>query len=262
MLALGLLQAAAQEQVFVPVRGGTYILGKRGHGTNPLHKVILRSFSISTTEITNAQFARFVLATGYRTDAERFHNAMVFIPGLDEFRWLEDSTAYWRFPNGISRGGIESKMDHPVTCISYQDAMAFCNWSKLRLPSLDEWELACRAGNSGTHFFGESADSISRYANIWQGVDHKTTDSTDGFLYTAPVASYQPNAFGLYDMYGNVFEFCSGRLATDSSPNVVHARGGSWWCSRYSCSFFNSFDIGRVHKRASFSNQGFRVVKP
>lgn len=253
--------AAGQEPVFVTIKGGSFELGKRGHGTNPLHKVLIKDFSISTTEITNAQFARFIKATGYRTDAEKLQNGMVFIPGLDEFRWLEDSTANWRFPNGVSRGGIEHKMDHPVTCISYRDALAYCAWAKVRLPTLDEWELACRAGNTSAHFFGEAADSISRYANVWQGVDHKTADSTDGFLYTAPVATFRPNAFGLFDMYGNVFEFCSGTLPTDRSKFIAHARGGSWWCSRHSCSFFNSVDIGRVHQRASFSNQGFRVVK-
>jgi sulfatase modifying factor 1 len=81
-------------------------------------------------------------------------------------------------------------------------------------------------------------------------------------MYTSPVASFRPNGFGLYDVYGNVFEFCEGRLKTDpESGKQVHARGGSWWCSRNSCSFFNSIEIGRVSRHASFSNQGFRTAK-
>jgi formylglycine-generating enzyme required for sulfatase activity len=220
----------------------------------------VNSFSIAATETTNSQFLQFVVATGYLTDAEKFKDALVFAPGLEEFRWLEDSTACWRYPNGKSRGGITDKMNHPVTTISYTDIQAYCQWAEVRLPSFEEWEIASRAGAATTYCWGDDADSITRYANIWHGRDHLTADSTDGFMYTAPVASFQPNAWGLYDMYGNVFEFCEGRLSSDGDKKLAHARGGSWWCSSNSCSFFNSVDIGRVHPNASFSNQGFRVV--
>ena len=80
-------------------------------------------------------------------------------------------------------------------------------------------------------------------------------------MYTSPVASFASNPWGLYDMYGNVFEFCSGKLKPGESNTIAHARGGSWWCSKNACNFFNSYDIGRVSIHASFSNQGFRVVK-
>jgi formylglycine-generating enzyme len=247
---------------FVKIPAGTYVLGKKSHGLNKEHKVLLKEFSISITEITNAEFERFVIATNYRTDAEKRHNAMVFEPGLREFEWMEDSTAYWRFPNGVSRGGIENKMNHPVTCISYRDAQAYCKWAGYRLPTLDEWEAAARANTTTDFFFGANNQHIHQYANIWKGEDHLKADSTDEFVYTAPVKSFAPNAFGLYDMYGNVFEFCSGEpFGATSKPGVVHARGGSWWCSIHSCGFFNSVDIGRVASIASFSNQGFRVVR-
>jgi len=189
------------------------------------------------------------------------HNAMVFQPGLKEFEWMEDSTAYWRYPNGISRGGIGKKMDHPVTCISYSDILAYCKWAGVRLPSLQEWEIACRAGSDSDYFFGNNRNKIKQYANIWHGRNHLTPDSSDGYMYTSPVASFLPNARGLFDMYGNVFEFCTGKLKESQSNTVVHARGGSWWCSKNACSFFNSYDIGRVNIHASFSNQGFRVVR-
>ena len=232
---------------YVQIPAGTYTLGEKGHVLNPLRKVTTAGFHISATELTNNDFEKFVRATGYITDAEKHKNAMVFVPGLAEFRWLEDSTAYWRYPNGISRGGIEQKMDHPVTTISYHDAEAYCKWAKVRLPSLDEWEIAARQGNTSV-------------GNIWLGRDHLQADSSDGFMYTSPVRSFRPNNIGLYDMFGNVFEFCSGVLPGDSK-SVVHARGGSWWCSKNACKFFNATDIGRVNRRASFSNQGFRVVK-
>ena len=251
----------AQDFKFIPIPAATYTVGKKGHVLNPLRKVTLAAFSISDKETTNAQFEAFVNATGYITDAERNHNALIFIPGLEEFKWKEDSTANWRFPNGKERGGIEGKMNHPVTTISYSDIQAYCKWAKVRLPSLVEWEVAARAGSTTDYFFGKKADSISVYGNIWKGTDHLTADSTDGFMYTSPVGSFAPNAWGLYDVYGNVFEFCSGKLKPDESSSIAHARGGSWWCSVHACGFFNSFDIGRVNVHASFSNQGFRVVK-
>jgi sulfatase modifying factor 1 len=257
------LPALAQDTTgFVQIPAGRYQVGKLHHLLNPLRFVNIHSFSIARTEITNLEFEKFILATGYKTDAEKFHDALVFEPGLKEFRWLTDSTAYWRFPNGISRGGIENKMNHPVTCISYVDALAYCTWARQRLPSLEEWEIACRAGTKTDYFFGEAPSQIATYANIWQGKDHLTAaDSSDGFLYTAPVGSFAPNAWGLYDMYGNVFEFCTGKIKPGESKTLAHARGGSWWCSKNACGFFNSYDIGRVNRHASFSNQGFRVVK-
>lgn len=246
---------------WVLVRRGTYTVGKKGHLLNPLRQVKVNDFYIATTETTNRQFELFVKATSYRTDAERLHNALVFQPGLKEFEWMEDSTAYWRFPNGVSRGGIEMKMDHPVTCISYSDIMAYCQWAGVRLPTLEEWEIACRAGTRTDYFFGNDRNRISAYANIWHGRDHLAADSSDGYMYTSPVAHFKPNPWGLYDMYGNVFEFCSGHIKADEPATLAHARGGSWWCSKNACNFFNSFDIGRCNIHASFSNQGFRAAK-
>ena len=152
-------------------------------------------------------------------------------------------------------------MNHPVTCISFRDALAYCNWKKVRLPTLDEWEIACRAGNANTYFWGNEQQKIHQYGNIWRGKNHLAADVSEDFIYTAPVAHYKPNAWNLYDMYGNVFEFCSDRpQKLIDNPTIACARGGSWWCSEKSCNSFNSTDIGRVSKIASFSNLGFRVV--
>jgi sulfatase modifying factor 1 len=252
---------AQAESSFVLIHAGTYSVGKKGQLLNPFRKVKINSYTIAKTETTNRQFEEFVRATAYTTDAEKMHNAMVFKPGLKEFEWIEDSTAYWRYPNGISRGGIENKMDHPVTCISYTDILAYCKWAGVRLPTLEEWEIASRAGSSNDYFFGSDGSRISQYANIWKGKNHLVADSSDGYMYTSPVASFKPNPWGLYDMYGNVFEFCTGKLKENESNSIAHARGGSWWCSRNACNFFNSYDIGRVNIHASFSNQGFRVAK-
>lgn len=255
------VEKAKKDADFVLIPQGTYTIGKKGHSVNPFRQVTVANFYIAKKEITNRQFEKFIKATSYKTDAERRHNAMVFQPGLDEFEWMEDSTAYWGYPNGVSRGGIKNKMDHPVTCISYTDIQAYCKWAGVRLPTLEEWEIACRAGSHDDYFFGNDRNNIMKYANIWHGRDHLTADSTDGYMYTSPVASFAPNPWGLYDMYGNVFEFCSGKLNPLEKNTIAHARGGSWWCSKNACNFFNSYDIGRVNIHASFSNQGFRVVK-
>src|SRR4030095_1689024 len=96
---------------FVLIPKGEYYVGKKNHLNNPLRKVTVDSFFICETEITNKQFDEFVTATSYQTDAERLHNALVFQPGLQEFKWMNDTTAYWRHPNGKSRGNIENKMN-------------------------------------------------------------------------------------------------------------------------------------------------------
>lgn len=252
---------AQQDSVYIRIPSGRYIVGQESHLLNPRRSVTIRTFLIASTELTNASFKKFIDATGYLTDAERLKNAMVFEPGLAEFKWKEDSTANWKYPNGLAQGGIDHKMDHPVTTISYQDIQAYCAWAGVRLPTLEEWEIASRAGAETPYFWGKDQKRIGDYANIWHGQDHVQADSRDGFMYTAPVASFLPNKWGLYDLYGNVFEFCEGQLPGDPPGNIiVHARGGSWWCSKHACNFFNSADIGRVSRNASFSNQGFRVI--
>jgi len=246
---------------FLQVPAAKYRIGKAGHVQNPPRWVRVGSFRIAKFETTNEQFGAFVQATGYVTDAERLHNGMVFEPPLPEFRWIRDRSATWRFPNGKTRGSIEGKGRHPVTSISFADALAYCKWAHVRLPTLSEWEVACRAGMTGDYFFGSSAAKIGAYANVWHGRNHTRWDDSDGYRWTSPVGSFKPNPWGLYDMYGNVFEFCSGTLMGDRSALTRHSRGGSWWCSASSCCFFNSADIGNVGLHASFSNQGFRVVE-
>lgn len=258
---IGLALAGFRPESLVTIPAGTYQIGRADRLQNPLRKIKTRSFKIAKFETTNAEFEAFVKATNYVTDAERIHNAMVFEPGLPEFRWIQDKTAFWRYPNGTSRGDIKDRMDHPVTCISYHDAIQYCHWAGVRLPTLDEWEVACRAGTKTDYFFGSDAKQIEKYANIWHGRDHLKADTSDGYMYTSPVGKFAPNPWGLYDMYGNVFEFCSGKIISDKSDRTVHARGGSWWCSKNSCCFFTSMDIGKVDIRASFSNQGFRIAK-
>lgn len=252
---------AQNSDSFVLVKKGKYSVGKKGFPSNPLRTVTVNGFLIAKYETTNNQFAAFINATGYITDAERKHDALVYRPGVNEFEWAEDTTACWRYPNGKIYGGITNKMNHPVTCISYHDILAYCKWAGVRLPTLNEWEIAARAGTATDYFFGNDNAAIGIYANVWHGKNHLLPDSTDGYLFTAPVGKFKPNPWGLYDVYGNVFEFCTGKVTSAESATIAHARGGSWWCSKNACNFFNSYDIGRVNIHASFSNQGFRVAK-
>jgi sulfatase modifying factor 1 len=148
-----------------------------------------------------------------------------------------------------------------LSAISYRDVQAYCGWAGVRLPTPEEWEVACRAGTKTHYFFGKEDSRIGDYANIWHGRDHLTADHGDRYLSTSPVGKFKPNPWGLYDMYGNVFEFCTGKVLPRESPTLAHARGGSWWCSRNSCHSFNSNDIGQVNIHASFNNLGFRMVQ-
>ncbi len=248
---------------YVKIPKGLYQLGEKDHSVNPQREIEQYAFEISRYEVTNKQFKLFVDQTDYVTMAEKHKDAFVFRLGLDEFEWTQDSTANWRYPNGISKGGIDDKMDHPVTCISYIDALAYCEWRRVRLPTIEEWEIASRGNTSNArHYFGDSLNLIYQNANVWHGKTHLMKYESEDYLTTSPVGSFEPNQYGIHDIYGNVFEFCANiPEAFKDYKNIAATRGGSWWCSKYACAFFNSIDIGRVQKEASFSNNGFRVVR-
>ncbi len=247
------------------VPAGDYKVGRPGHHRNPVRTVKLAAFEIADAETTNEQFARFVAATGYVTDAERRGDGQVFETGMLDWEWSVDPSASWRYPFGKARGGIERKLDHPVTQISSADAEAYCAWAGLRLPTLDEWEVAARAGSDTVYPWGDELRPNGKaMANTWDGPTHETTNAADGWVYTSPVRSFPPNAWGLYDVIGNVFEYCSDRgldrlgLPADE---LTTGRGGSWWCSESCCNFCNLVEIGQMNRHGSLANQGFRVVR-
>lgn len=264
MLLLSTGAAARPDYVLVPE--GRYTVGRAGAHRNSLRSVQLRAFRIATTETTNAQFEQFVQATGFVSDAERNGFGMTFREGMKDWRWDATPGATWRHPFGPDQPGIEGRPDHPVTQISFNDALAYCRWAGCRLPSVEEWEVAARggrtlAGRTPRYPWGDSW--TSGRANTWQGPSHASNSMEDGFLYTAPVASFAPNNWGLYDVVGNVFEYCTDRseVGTDGRMRRAVGRGGSWWCSKGTCNFFNLLDIGRMDRRGTLPNQGFRVVR-
>ena len=246
----------------VPVAAGAYKVGTLYHATNPPRTVQLAAYLIADAETTNAQFAAFAAATGYQSDAEHRGKAHIFQYGESEWRWIETDGACWRRPRGPSGPyAVKQLPQHPVTCLSGADAAAYCRWAGGRLPTQAEWETAARAGCTTLYPWGDKFDA--RKANTWNGVTHQRNTKEDGWEFTAPVRSYPPNAWGLHDVIGNVFEFVSDippMVKQKRSQPLTSARGGSWWCSSHTCQAYNLVDNGTMPLHGSLPNQGFRIA--
>ncbi len=233
---------------FRPMPAGRFTMGDADVQYAPPHDVTLtRPFLLGAHEVTVGQFRQFVSAIAYRTQAERDgHSPRYFAPSAD---WRADRGASWQSP------GFPQTVEHPVVHVSWHDAMAFCEWlsnkegQKYRLPTEAEWEYACRAGSTTTYPWGNDEPSAAAYANLadaslkkaYRGWHYGMNAWDDGHAQTAPVGSLRPNAWGLYDMSGNVREWCADWFSKDyytSSPAADPAgpasggsralRGGAW----------------------------------
>ncbi len=239
----------------------------------PAHRVTLDSFYIDATEVTNEEFARFVRETGYKTDAERKGFSWVFKKGFSDWEMVKG--ADWRHPFGAD-SNIADKMDHPVVNVSWSDAAAFARWAGKRLPTEAEWEYAARGGREGALYpWGDALKPEGKpLANFWQGTWPEDNQVEDGHYYTAPVASFQANGFGLYDMVGNVWEWTADYYDAEyykRSPaknpkgprrgEMRVARGGSWFCSEGYCGAYRVGFRGKSPQDASFNNVGFRCAR-
>ncbi len=237
--------AAAQPSLdLVAVPGGDYLMGDaEGEANEAPRPVSVGPFRIMRREVTNAQFAAFVAATGYRTDPERAGGGYVW-PG----RWRYLSGADWRHPEG-PESTIAGHRDHPVVQVSAADAAAFCRWAGLRLPTEAEWEYAARGGDGRRYPWGNAppAQQGLRRANFGT-VACCAADASDGYRETAPVGSFAAgrSPFGLDDMAGNVWEWTASPFP--GKPDEVALRGGGWgndpWCLRVSYRHGNPPDIG------------------
>ncbi len=312
---------APQGMVWIP--GGEFTMGcedPRGsacggpdpmNDSRPLHRVYVDGFWMDATEVTNEQFARFVDATGYVTVAEQkptqeeFPDAppenlvagsTVFTPSTgsipldNHYRWWRyQEGASWRHPEGpdsdtVGRGG------YPVVQVAFEDAVAYANWAGKRLPTEAEWEFAARGGRSGEAYpWGSEFTPSGKFmANTYQGRFPVKDEGKDGFQGVAPVATYSPNAYGLYDVAGNVWEWVSDWYRPDtyakraSSNSVVRNprgpdspwdpaepndkkrvhRGGSYLCNEQYCARFRLGTRGKGEERTGSNHLGFRCIKP
>lgn len=261
------------------IKGGTFIMGsKMSNNEKPEHEVSVSDFYMGKYEVTVKEFKRFIEETGYITEAEKSFNSTV----LADTDWKVVFDAYWKNPYFKQRG------NHPVVCVSWSDAVRYCKWlskrtgKRFRLPTEAEWEYAAGNGENRTKYsWGQDNPTVKDGGNIAdESARKKYTQKKpqngyaegydDGFECTSPVGSFNPNKFGLYDMTGNVWEWCSD-LFSDSyykeSPKENPTgplygirkalRGGSWFSG-----LFNSRVTFRRHseRKRSYSDCGFRVV--
>ena len=249
------------DMVLVPA--GEYLVGDDWPSPSkdaPRRRVVLKDFLIDQHEVTNRQFARFVEATGYVTTAEREGGAWIYRGG--EKHWTYMRGAYWRHPLG-PRSSSAGAGEHPVVLVSWYDAQAYADWAGKRLPTEWEWEVAARGGKapggSGDPDHLPTNPGSDASANAWQGHWPQRNKLLDGFFYTAPSGSFQPNPLGLYDMIGNVWEWTADRYSPDDRRRV--ARGGSWFCSPNFCSAYRPGFRGKSPPGRAFNNVGFRCAR-
>jgi formylglycine-generating enzyme len=245
LVRLGQPRPPSPTEGMVWIPGGEFTMGTDDETAwpdeRPAHRVRVGGFWMDETEVTNAQFRAFVEATGHVTTAERpldaaemmrqspagtlpprkeelLPGSLVFEPtkgpvkvkGPEVHRqwWRWTPGACWKHPEGPD-SSIDGKDDHPVVHVSWDDAVAYAKWAGKRLPTEAEWEFAARGGlDSKTYAWGDDPPDATR-ANLWQGDFPHNNTKADGYERTAPVKSYPPNGYGLYDVAGNVWEWCA-----------------------------------------------------
>jgi formylglycine-generating enzyme required for sulfatase activity len=260
-------------------------------GEGPVRSVQLSSYLLDATAVTNRQFGAFVKATGYVTEAEKFGWSFVFhlFVGAEQRRhvmdasvpgapwWLAVEGASWRAPEGPG-SDVARRPQHPVVHVSWLDAYAYARWAGKRLPTEAEWERAARGGiPRATYAWGDDLTPRGRHrCNIWQGRFPQLDTAEDGYTGTAPVKSYAPNGFGLYEVAGNVWEWCGDWWSTDwhvretpetridpVGPQTGDARvmrGGSYLCHASYCNRYRVAARTKNTPDSSAGNLGFRCA--
>ena len=276
----------------VALEGGTFRMGSvgvgsyAGDGEGPIHEVELSNFLIDAYAMTNDRFAEFVDASGYVTEAERYGWSFVFGGFLpDDFEmtraaeaapwWRQVHGSDWRRPDG-PQSDLGGRGDHPVIHVSWNDAQAYCAWSGTRLPTEAEWEFAARGGRADAIFpWGDELEPGGVHMmNVFQGSFPNNNTVADGFAGTAPVDAFPPNDFGLFNMTGNVWEWCAdwfdpGYYSRSQRENPTGAasgthrvmRGGSYLCHESYCNRYRVAARSASTPDSSTGNLGFRVVR-
>lgn len=264
-IACGLIENAV-----VSIPGGTTKIGSdSGYSEErPERQVVIGAFDIDTTEVTNAQFAAFVLDTSYVTSAEKpqldfnVSGAAVFVPpdtnNPNWWRFVEG--ANWRHPEGPD-SSINGRENDPVVQVSHADAKAYAAWVGRALPSEVQWEYAAKAGSDTRYIWGENRtlDGIEQ-ANTWQGAFPIQNISEDGYLSRSPVGCYPANDFGLYDMIGNVWEWTDTVFKQSETEPLYILKGGSFLCAENFCRRYRA--AAKQPQEAGFPTNhiGFRTV--
>lgn len=277
----------------VRIAGGRFLMGSDRHypEEGPVREVEVASFAIARTPVTNRQFAEFIAATGYVTEAERAIDPDKF-PGVDAKRlkpgalvfkplrreppahdwqlwWHYKPGAYWRRPE--ARSSVHAgRLDHPVVCVSHGDAKAYAAWRGLRLPTEAEWEYAARGGLAGADYaWGDELEPAGkRMANIWQG-SFPVDPAGPGKIRTTPVGSFSSNGYGLVDMIGNVWEWTADpydhRSGTscclgERESGAMVLKGGSFLCSPFYCARYRPAARQPQSSDTSAMHIGFRCA--
>ena len=278
-----------QRRVRLPggrVRVGTHEQLLPQDGESPPREVRVGSFAIDPLAVTNASFAAFVGATGYRTDAERYGWSLVFSAFIGEAEgarigadappwWRRVDGACWQRPEG-PHSALAGRLEHPVVHVSWNDAAAFAAWAGGRLPTEAEWEYAAAGGRLGARFpWGdrEPDDTAFLPCNIWQGEFPSRNSGRDGFVGTAPADAFAPNGYGLLNMSGNTWEWCAEAFRVRSLTRAAKARnwaasrgqerllkGGSYLCHRSYCYRYRIAARTGAAADSSTGHVGFRLV--
>ena len=256
-LAFGITSANSRlnsnGEVFV--EGGAYGSGKS-----------IESFVMDKNLVTVEDFTTFVQATGYVTDAERYGNAGVFNQALGSFEAVEG--AYFKYPFGKSQPKAE--LNHPVTQVSWNDAVAFAKWKGKRLPTKAEWEYAAsnRYESSTQYSWGNDLVENGKFkANTWQGSFPFANTKDDGYAFTSPVGVFGENKIGLSDMGGNVWQWCSDSIEAPAYERIIDPslrrilKGGSFLCDPMVCHGYQVQGESNSTPETSMAHIGFRCVR-